>query len=181
MKRVGQWFFFVLCALLFVLFRFRAHSTSHSLETFHATKPALPSPSVHTGLSLLVDRVYLGETALGMPFYLDVRLFNLKGSSAAELIAWYLDTLDGPCEEVYISEQRKVYIRRGERNPTRTDSTHGFAALQGERALFLDCYEQGDDLYVCTAEAPLETFLQHEPFLRSLCHPAGAGLLGGPN
>ena len=161
--------FVLICVGLFIFFRVRSQTQSHPPVPILPSKPALPSPSVNMNPSVLVDRVCLGETELGLPFYLDVRQFELKGITAEELITWQLDLLDGPCEVVYISDLRKVYIRRGMRNPRRSDTTHGFARLQGERALFLDCYEKEGQLYMCTAEAPLETFQKHESFLRSLC------------
>lgn len=166
--RIVQGIFVLFCTALFIFFRARSHIHNHPPVSFTPSKPALPAPTVCINSSSLVDRVYLGETALGLPFFLDVRQFELKGVTSTELITWHLDLLEGPCEEIYISDQRKVYIRKGVRNAHRLDTTHGFAPLQGERALFLDCFQVGDRLFMCTAEAPWETFQKHEPFLRSL-------------
>ncbi len=173
--RITQWAVIFTCFTLFIVFKVRSHT--HPPLTFTQPKPCLPAPTVQHCPSVLLDKVYLGETALGLPFYLDVRQFELKGGSSNELIAWYLDLLEGPYEELFVSDQRKIYVRKGARNPSHSDTTHGFAAMQGERGLFLDCYIEGGKLYMCSAEAPLETFQEHEEFFRSLCKKEVEGLL----
>ncbi len=166
MKKAAQALCVLLPAALFIFFK--VHTQQNPPVTFVPFKPSVPSPVVHMNPSVLIDRICIGESTLGLPFCLEVRQFELKGVTAAELIAWHLNLLDGPCEEVYISELRKVYILRGQRSAQRSDTTHGFALFQGERALFLDCYEKEGLLYMCTGEAPLETFQEHEAFLRGL-------------
>jgi len=164
-KKGVQFFVLIICLTLFVFFKTRP---CNSKSSFLHEKPSIPLPLVKLSPSKLVERVVLGETILGLPFYLEIQQFDLKEMAGEEIVAWHLNLLDGPCEEVYISDQRKVYIRKGYRNSERSDTTHGFATLLGERALFLDAYEKEGFFYVCTAEGPLETFKQHETFLRTL-------------
>jgi hypothetical protein len=113
-------------------------------------------------------RLYLGETELGLPFYLDVRVFELDTNQSEEIIVWHLTLLDGRKEELLTTKERKAFLCYGRRNASYADTTHGFAALQEERALFLDFYEKENRLYVCYAEAPLTTFNQHATLFRSL-------------
>lgn len=116
----------------------------------------------------ILKRLYLGETELGLPFYLDVRLFDLNRATRDDLVSWHLELLKGTQQLLRQSENRSTYLCRGIRNPVRADTTHGFAALQGERALYLDFFEQGSQLFVCYAEAPLKIFQIYEPLLRAI-------------
>jgi hypothetical protein len=171
-KKILKSFFLLLCVAIFLTFRIYGLSKQRSPLRFSVEKPILPVSEVQISEEkpecFLIKRIYLGETKLGMPFHLDVRQFGLKQHSADDLIDWHLNILKGSTEEIYLSDKRKIYLCRGIRNPDRPDTTHGFASIQGERALFLDFYLNDDCLYVCSAEAPLETFEEHESFLRSL-------------
>ena len=114
------------------------------------------------------QRLYLGETELGLPFYLEVRVFENKDMESEDLIAWHLDILKGERQEIYSSDNRKAFICSGIRNSDRPDTTHGFGTLQGKRGLYLDFYKKEGHLFVCYAEAPLSTFCAYESLLRSL-------------
>jgi hypothetical protein len=113
-------------------------------------------------------RLYLGETELGLPFYLDVRVFELGAITPEEIIAWHLNILEGSCEELPATEGETTFLCRGKRAPNRADTTHGFASLQGERALFLKFCEKENRLYVCYAEAPLTTLNRYLSFFMIL-------------
>jgi len=104
-------------------------------------------------------RLYLGEMEVGMPFYLDVRVFELEGESADDVIAWHLQTLDGEA----VALNKSAYISKGYRT---RDSAHGFA--KGERGLYVDFIEHGGRLFVLYAEAPLKTFQEQEPLFKQL-------------
>lgn len=112
-------------------------------------------------------RLYLGENAMGIPFYLDVRVFELENCSAEELIAWHLQTLDGEAVLLHRSENRCVYTSNGLK---KRESAHGFAS--GKRALFFDCIEMQGRLFVLYAEAPQETFQKYEPLFNQLVNHA---------
>ncbi len=109
----------------------------------------------------ILKRLYLGETELGLPFYLDVRAFELSALSVDEIISAHLNILDGRFEELNVSKDRKAYLCRGKRSSQVEDPTHGFAQNASERALFLDFIEKDGHLYVCYAESTLKTFFQH--------------------
>jgi len=113
----------------------------------------------------------LGETELGLPFYLDVRLFELKGTSAEEILAWHLNVLQEGREAfkvVYETENRKIYQGQGYRLTEPIDPSHGFAAVQGERGIYLDYLELEERLFVIYAEAPLKTFEKHTLLFQKL-------------
>lgn len=102
-------------------------------------------------------RLYLGEMEVGLPFYLDVRVFELGSVSADDVVQWHLEMLDGEPSLLYKSAKRSVYAASGERT---RESAHGFA--QGERGLFIDCLARDGKLYILYAEAPIKTFKENE-------------------
>lgn len=108
-------------------------------------------------------RLYLGETDAGMPFYLDVRVFELGSCSAEKLIKWHLEMLDGEPEPLLVSENRTAYVMSGER---KCETAHGFA--QGERGIFVEFLERGEKLYVLYAEGPIKTFKENESIFKQL-------------
>jgi hypothetical protein len=110
------------------------------------------------------QRRYLGETELGMPFYLDVRVFDLNACKTETIMSWFLKLLDGKQEE--ISPNR--FFCKGKRRADQQDASHGFASLQGERGIFLDFVQKEDKLFVCYAEAPLATFERFSSLLLCL-------------
>lgn len=116
----------------------------------------------------IYKRLYLGETELGLPFYLDVRRYHLEGKKKDTIISWYLSLIEGELEKVKDSDQALAYVIRGKRNEDQLSAPHGFAQFLGERGLFLLFVQQGDQLFVCYAEASLSTFQQHLPLLSTL-------------
>lgn len=112
-------------------------------------------------------RLYLGEMEVGLPFYLDVRVFELEGFPAEDLITWHLETLEGEPELLHQSEQRVVYKVFGDRT---REIAHGFA--KGERGLYLDCIEEDGKLFVLYAEAPVQTFKEQESLFKQLLQKA---------
>ncbi len=112
-------------------------------------------------------RLYLGETVIGFPFYLDVRVFELDRCGSEELIAWHLETLDGEPSCLYQSDNRAIYTSSGER--TRA-TAHGFAT--GKRGLFFECLEHKGRLFVLYAEAPIKNFKEHESLFTQLAQRA---------
>lgn len=129
----------------------------HLYNVLCITEEPLPTPAPFH----VYKRLYLGETELGLPFYLDVRVFELANVSIEEIISWHLTILDGMPKKLLEEENHVSYLCFGNRNQDRPDTTHGFAALQGERGLFLDFIEKEGRLYVAYAEAPLSTFKKH--------------------
>ncbi len=112
-------------------------------------------------------RLYLGDTELGFPAYLDVRVFEPGDCPVEDLIAWHLHALDGEPVCLHRSAKRSVYFSNGFRV---RNTAHGFA--QEERSLFLDCIEKGGQLFVLHAEAPLEVFNQHKTLFEQLIQKA---------
>lgn len=119
----------------------------------------------------VVKRLYLGESDLGFPVYLDVRCYDVDPGQGSRLKEWLVQTVEGNTEELVSSGGKNAYLCRGKRNTSRRDPTHGFSALQKERGLFVQFFEQGSKLYVCYAEAPWTTFAKYEPLFRSLANP----------
>jgi len=117
---------------------------------------------------LTFKRLYLGETELGMPFYLDVRVFDLHTCAMENVVDWHLKILNGSYEEIPTAFGQKAFVCKGKRTTTNQDASHGFAALQGDRGLFLEFYEKEKRLYVCYAEAPLTTFERYIPLFMNL-------------
>ena len=116
----------------------------------------------------IYQRLYLGESDLGLPFYLDVRVFELENISVEEVVNWHLSTLEGDVEQLCCEENHSVYILKGTRKPCQQDMTHGFAQLLGERGLFLHFLQKDNRLFVCYAEAPYQTFEKNLDFFRDL-------------
>ncbi|MCH9626024.1 MAG: hypothetical protein S4CHLAM123_12130 [Chlamydiales bacterium] len=100
-------------------------------------------------------RLYLGESELGIPFYMDVRVFDLNFASKEEIIDWHLGILRG---EKSTLENMSGYVIYGLRNEDYKDFSHGFASFLGERGLYLDFIEKENFLYVAYAESSAETF-----------------------
>ncbi len=114
-------------------------------------------------------RLYLDETPLGTPFYLDVRKFPIvEKSQIDEIITWHLDLFRDP--SVLIKQpvpQGVAFLGRGLRNVDK-DSSHGFAAEQGDRGLFLYFIQKEDALYLSIADAPWEIFEKHLSLFKSV-------------
>jgi len=100
-------------------------------------------------------RLYLGESELGIPFYMDVRVFDLNFASKEEVIDWHLGILNGEQRNL---EGKSGCVIYGLRNGDYKDFSHGFASFLGERGLYLDFVEKENFLYVTYAESSAETF-----------------------
>ncbi|MDP1835015.1 MAG: hypothetical protein Q8K75_03705 [Chlamydiales bacterium] len=107
-------------------------------------------------------RVELGETDLGTPLYMDVRVFDissLKGAIAKNaaidaVIDWHVHLLQKGEEKFRILKGKDVLALTGEgdRDTSHFDGGHGFAA--NDRAVFLAFLTDGDRLYVFHADGP---------------------------
>jgi len=121
----------------------------------------------------LVKRLYLGESELGFPLYLDVR--RADGASKEEVIAWHLNLLEtGPAafHKVKSGEKKdkmdeEIYLGRGDYK-AESDPTHGLA--REDRAIYLHFKEvanggesrQGKELYYLYFDGPHAEFEQHQ-------------------
>ncbi len=113
----------------------------------------------------IYKRVELGETDLGIPYYLDVRVFDIsrlqsqtaKDAVIQAIINWHLGLLQGG-EKAFSILQGKdtlVLLGHGDRNRDHFDGTHGFASH--DRGVFLAFFSDGRHLYVLHADAPWST------------------------
>ncbi|MFN0064753.1 MAG: hypothetical protein ACKVOH_00800 [Chlamydiales bacterium] len=103
-------------------------------------------------------RLFLDNSALGVPFYLDICCFEME--SEEDVLTWLREQLD----EEALFEKRECaqgvsYIGRGEKRLDLT--THGFARAQGERGLFFHMIKREGKIFVACAEGPWETFSKH--------------------
>ncbi len=94
---------------------------------------------------LVVKRLYLGETALGMPAFLDVRLYEVDKHEVQSVLDGYFAKIKGEFEKV-----GEAYIALAERI---SDSSHGLAT---ERFVYLEPRYHDGCLYVLFADLPLE-------------------------
>lgn len=108
-------------------------------------------------------RLYLGESEIGFPFYLDVRVFEEGETIKEEVIRWHQARLDGEINLIFDSQQEVIFTSKG--NPTQ-ERAHGFGT--GARGLFVDAKLHEGKLFVLYAEAPLTTFRQHESVFKQL-------------
>lgn len=94
----------------------------------------------------IIKRVYFGDTHLGMPMYLDVRVFDADKSELSKIVDWHFQTIKGeftPCGEGFIGTG--AYVDE--------DSSHGFAK---DRALFIFPHMIHDRLFVLYSDVPIE-------------------------
>ncbi|MCH9608992.1 MAG: hypothetical protein S4CHLAM45_02670 [Chlamydiales bacterium] len=91
-------------------------------------------------------RLYLGDTDLNMPMYLDVRVFDVKKEDVSAVIQWHATLLNGAVERL----GEGVLVKGGY---TEIDYSHGFAP---QRALFLLPHYQEGKLYLLYSDVPLE-------------------------
>lgn len=115
------------------------------------------------GLFHVYKRLYLDDSEMGIPFYLDVRVFQSEKVSLDEVINWHLQILDGEPEVLYQSDNRIVFKKMGCRE---RETAHGFA--RGKRGLYADFLQSGDKLYVLYAETSLKTFYKNETLFNQL-------------
>ncbi len=109
------------------------------------------------------QRLYLGDMETGLPFYLDVRVFEASGKEAEEVIAWHLKTLDGKPTALHRSTHRAIYTLTGSRT---RETAHGFAT--GQRGLYLDCIQEKERLFVLYAEGSLSAFEKQDFLFKQL-------------
>ncbi|NGX61390.1 MAG: hypothetical protein K940chlam9_00875 [Chlamydiae bacterium] len=133
-----------------------------SYSTDYYNVLCLPEPNPPVSYQIY-QRLYLGDSELGFPFYLEVRRYSLKETAAREVLASYLDSIEGEKQEYPLSTCRKAYLCKGSRPPI-----HNLSFAAGERGLFLDTWEEGETLFVAYAEAPWATFSEHLPFLKQM-------------
>ncbi len=94
----------------------------------------------------IIKRVYFGDTDLGMPMYLDVRVFDVDQSEISSIIETHFKSIDGefaPCGEGFIG--KGIYANE--------DSSHGFAK---ERAVFIYPHIAGERLFLMYSDVPVE-------------------------
>ncbi len=110
----------------------------------------------------IYKRVELGQTSLGVPYYLDVRAFDLtkldsqaaKEAAVQAIINWHQRLLK-PGAPAFTALQGKdtlVLLGHGERDRDHFDGSHGFAT--NDRGVFLAFFNDGRHLYVLHADAP---------------------------
>ncbi|MCP5470287.1 MAG: hypothetical protein H7A36_07290 [Chlamydiales bacterium] len=99
-------------------------------------------------------RLHLADSSLGVPIYLDVRVYD----APKEVVLHQLfSSLEGTFEERQC-EEGYCFVGRGKRIFRDTDPTHGFAAAQGERGLYFHLKEKDEKVYVAYTEAPWTDF-----------------------
>lgn len=107
-------------------------------------------------------RVELGQTDLGVPFYLDMRVFDISQlqSQAAKEAAfqavanWHIHLLKGGMKDfaAFQGKDTLVLLGHGERDRSHFDGSHGFAT--SDRGVFVAFFSDGRHLYVLHADAP---------------------------
>ena len=102
-------------------------------------------------------RMHLGDSSLGVPIYLDVRVYQMRKDQVLQKL---FAAIEGTFERVP-SEEGACYIGRGQR--LFEESTHGFAAALGERGVFFHLVEQDDRIFVTYSEAPWDDLVSLLP------------------
>jgi len=111
----------------------------------------------------LYKRLLLDETLYGMPFTLDVRVFELTDPEKEidAIYHWHLNLLENP-EECFVrfpSDRGVVLIGRGDRNTRHYDPSHGIATK--DRGVYLAFLQSEGKFLVLYADAPWKTFKEH--------------------
>lgn len=121
----------------------------------------------------IYKRIYLGDNALGLPFYLDVRVFSIGPEDERQyhvdsILHWHLGLLEGGVKafQRIPKKQGVLLIGKGIRNLEHFDNSHGFAV--DERGVLLAFFAQENILYVLYADAPWVTFSQHKDLFFNL-------------
>lgn len=125
--------------------------------------PAKPSPPVPFQV---FKRLYLGENPMHMPFYLDVRVFQLTGRSSDEVIAWHMARLEEgeKAFSLISTKQDGLRLFLGKGLLSREGGSHVLTEAFAERGVYLECLEKEGCLFVAYAEAPLKVFQAQETF-----------------
>lgn len=121
----------------------------------------------------LYHRMDMGVTELGLPIYLDTRIFDEVDESLVEEIEqWHLHLLKGgkASFDQYLSGGWTIWIGRGEKDSTHLDNTHGM--LTADRGVFFAHKRIGSRCAVLYLETQWELL---EPRL-----PTCKGLLPDP-
>jgi len=133
------------------------------LEKFDLTFPnhgynviSLPESSPYK----IIKRLYLDQTPLGSPFYLEVRRYDK--SNTTQIKEWTLSLLTSPFQEIP-GKKYPAFLGRGDRNQELYDPSHGFSVA--DRGIFTAFIEDETTLFILYADAPWETF---EPHLQTL-------------
>jgi hypothetical protein len=102
-------------------------------------------------------RIHWCDSHLGMPVYLDVRVFSLTGDDdqVSQILDWHRGCLQGHFDQ-YSASDCMVFIGHGDRTESSPDDTHGFGTKN--RGLFLGCIALQDRLYVLHLDTSWETF-----------------------
>ncbi len=101
-------------------------------------------------------RLYLGESEIGFPVYLDVRVFEVARDEIQSVVTWHLERLEGEAVCHFDQRDKKRYTSQGFLSG---EQAHGWGKDLGERGLFADFIYRDEKLYVLYCEAPLESFL----------------------
>lgn len=116
----------------------------------------------------IYQRLYLGDGALGLPLYLDVRVFDLKGEQKEkvdQILTWHLSEIGFDKKEFLVDDQTFAFLGTGK---AIGEGAHGFAKLMGERGLFLLAKMQNDKLYVATTNARVTDFEKNKDLFLNL-------------
>jgi hypothetical protein len=104
----------------------------------------------------IYERLYLGESNVHFPVYLDVRVFKLDNIQQADaIIQWHFGLLS---ENSRLETPSHYHIIKGFPSEEKNLHSHGFAALQGERGVFLYPCLKDNKLFLLFAEAPWAPF-----------------------
>lgn len=158
---------------------------TQSLKNLQGTLPFQFPPSYYNVISLeksdhesfntlppfeIYQRIYMDQTELGFPFYLEVKVFSLEDENdSKETILWHLGLLEPNSFESYTTSQGVAYLGKGWKNSAK-DLSHGFANLQGERGVFLYFIQKDKILYLAVADGPWNTFEKHIKFFKNLLY-----------
>ena len=135
----------------------------------------------HTPLPFeIYKRVEWGQTDTGIPYFLDVRVFNLAqlqsktGRDAAieAIINWHVNLLQGGDKafKAYQTGDALVLFGHGSRDRNHYDGGHGFAS--DDRGVYLAFFSDGKHLFVLHADAPWKNIEpQRNEFIEVLSRP----------
>lgn len=111
-------------------------------------------------------RVYVDRTDLGMPIFLDLRVFSLSENVAIQdIVAWHKQLLSGN----FVSTTRgewQLIEGKGAYSRVICDPSHGFSTA--ERGVFCAYRQKGERLYVLFFDAPLSIYELHRKTVQSV-------------
>lgn len=116
-------------------------------------------------------RIYLDENDLGLPFYLDVRVFDHTQEDDLErILDWHCSYYD-ETQTVFQStgsEKAVTFLGHGYPKKNLRSLSQGFTSMQKDRGIFICATAKEDHIYVAFAEAPWSTFEKHLPFFEKV-------------